>query len=92
MYASFRNLSQKIVNLKWAVLLITAIITVFFGYQASGLTINADILESLPDNDTNARLLKEIGSDFGGNSIGIIILETDDIYQTEVIQHNLPPP
>ncbi len=87
MPARFKNLSQQIVNLKWAVLLITAIITVFFGYQASGLTINADILESLPDNDNNARLLKEIGSDFGGNSIGIIILETDNIYETDVIQH-----
>ena len=87
MPARFKNLSQQIVKLKWAVLLITAIITVFFGYQASGLTINADILESLPDNDNNARLLKEIGSDFGGNSIGIIILETDNIYKTEAIQH-----
>ncbi len=87
MSARFRNLSQHIVNLKWAVLFITAIITVFFGYQASGLTINADILESLPDNDKDARLLKEIGTDFGGNSIGIIILETDNIYEPEVIQH-----
>ncbi|MCD4665576.1 MAG: MMPL family transporter, partial [Bacteroidales bacterium] len=42
---------------------------------------------SLPDNDPDAALLKRISEKFGGNSMGVIILETDDIYQTEVLEH-----
>ncbi len=83
----FGNFSKKLINLKWVVILATAVITVFFGYHASRLTINADILESLPDSDRNAQLLKEIGVDFGGNSIGIIILETGNVYDTGAIKH-----
>ena len=41
----------------------------------------------LPDNDPDAALLKRIAEKFGGNSMGVIILETDNIYQTEVLEH-----
>jgi len=61
--------------------------TVFLGSQISKLTIDADILSSLPDDDKNALLLKRIGEKFGGNRMGIVILETDNIYQTKVIEH-----
>ncbi len=62
-------------------------LTAFFGIQLSKLTIDADVLSSLPDDDKHAVLLKKIGQNFGGNRMGIVILETDNIYQTSVIEH-----
>jgi predicted RND superfamily exporter protein len=56
------------------------------GFQLKNLRINADILNSLPDNDPDAVLLKEIGEKFGSNNMGIIILETDNVYQTKVLE------
>ncbi|GGG58160.1 hypothetical protein GCM10010976_31250 [Bizionia arctica] len=50
------------------------------------LKIDADILSSLPDTDPNALLLKIISKNFGGNNIGVVILETDNIYQTKVLE------
>ena len=82
-----QTVPETIVKFKWPVLLITGMITVFFGLQLSKLSINADILKSLPDDDQHARLLKEIGVNFGGNNIGLLILETDNIYDTEVLTH-----
>jgi predicted RND superfamily exporter protein len=62
-------------------------LTIFLGKQLTNLRIDADILRSLPETDKNAKLLKKIGANFGGNNIGVIILETDNIYQTQVIEH-----
>jgi predicted RND superfamily exporter protein len=61
--------------------------TLFFGNEIRSLKIDADILRSLPDEDPDARLLKKIGENFGGNNTGVIILETDNIYQTSVLEH-----
>jgi predicted RND superfamily exporter protein len=81
------KISEKIVTFKWAIVLFVILGTLFLGSQISKLTIDADILSSLPDDDKNALLLKRIGEKFGGNRMGIVILETDNIYQTKVIEH-----
>jgi hypothetical protein len=62
------------------------LITIFFGYQITNLKINADIITSLPDDDPAAKLFKDIGTEFGGNDMGMIVLETNDIFDAEVIE------
>ena len=79
--------AESIVKFKWLIILAVAGLTVFFSYQANNLHINADIISSLPDDDPAARLYKEIGTQFGGNDMGMIVLETDDVFKAEVIQH-----
>jgi len=80
-------MSKTIISFRWLILLLVVLVTFFMGSQLSKLTIDADVLSSLPDDDENALLLKKIGEKFGGNRMGIVILETDNIYQTEVIGH-----
>ena len=84
---NINKISEKILLFKWFTLLFVLVCTVFLGIQIAKLTIDADVLSSLPDDDKNALLLKEIGEKFGGNRMGIVILETDNIYKTEVIEH-----
>ncbi len=79
--------AEGIVRFKWLIIIAVAGLTVFFSYQAKDLHINADIISSLPDDDPAARLYKEIGTQFGGNDMGMIVLETDDVFKAEVIQH-----
>jgi len=62
-------------------------LTVYLGYQIGNLKINSDVISSLPDDDPDAALFKQIGKEFGGNNIGMIILETHDIFQKDVIKH-----
>lgn len=81
------KISKTVISFRWLILLFVALVTFFMGLQLSKLTIDADVLSSLPDDDENALLLKKIGEKFGGNRMGIVILETDNIYQTEVIRH-----
>ena len=81
------NLSKRILAKKWLIISLVLMGTLFFGNEIRSLKIDADILRSLPDDDPDARLLKKIGKNFGGNNMGVIILETDDIYQTSVLEH-----
>ncbi|MBW6480684.1 MAG: hypothetical protein K0B37_14745, partial [Bacteroidales bacterium] len=79
--------AKGIVKLKWLIILVVLGLTVFFGYQTKFLTINSDILSSLPDDDPAASLYKEIGTQFGGNDMGMIVLETDNVFKPEVLTH-----
>ncbi|MGI9531502.1 efflux RND transporter permease subunit [Lutimonas sp.] len=81
------QISKTIIKLRWLIILTVVFLTAFFGIQVGKLTIDADVLSSLPDDDKHAVLLKKIGQNFGGNRMGIVILETDNIYQTSVIEH-----
>ncbi|MBE0638953.1 MAG: RND family transporter [Bacteroidales bacterium] len=82
-----KKFTEKILAFRWLIITIVLMATAVAGYQVTNLRIDADILRSLPDNDPDAALLKRIGDNFGGNNMGIIILETDDVYQTSVLEH-----
>jgi len=82
-----QKFAEKILVFKWPIIIIVFLGTVYFGYKLKNLSIDADILRSLPDDDPDAALLKKIGENFGGNNMGVIILETDNVYQTDVLEH-----
>ena len=81
-----QKIAKKIVALKWVTVVIVIVLTLFLGSQLKHLSVNADILQSLPDDDVHAELLKRIAKNFGGNNMGVVILETDNIYQTKVLE------
>jgi predicted RND superfamily exporter protein len=78
---------ETILKLKWVIIVLVLAITVFLGFQIPGIRINSDVISSLPDHDPDALLLKKIGAKFGGNKTGMIILECDNVFTTEVLQH-----
>lgn len=79
------KLAESIVKFKWAIICVVLSLTIFFGYQIGNLRINADIISSLPDADPVAKLYKNIGSEFGGNDMGLVVLETKDVFTAQVI-------
>lgn len=82
-----KTLTGKTLTYRWLIILFVIFSTIFAGYELKNLGIDADILRSLPDDDPDAALLKRIGKNFGGNSMGIVILETEDVYRTAVLEH-----
>ncbi len=72
---------------RWLIIVLVVAATVFLGFQLKYLDINADIISSLPDDDPDASLLKSIGERFGGNNMGVVILEADNIYNKGVLEH-----
>ncbi|MFY0627888.1 MAG: RND family transporter [Reichenbachiella sp.] len=79
--------AQFIIERAKLIIALIIISTALLGYQIRFIQVNSDVIDSLPDNDPNAVLLKQIGEKFGGNRIGIIILQAENIYTQESLQH-----
>ena len=79
--------AESVVKFRWLIIITTLVLTIVLGYQITNLKINSDLISSLPDDDPAASLYKKVGTQFGGNDMGMIVLETDDIFNTEVLQH-----
>lgn len=80
-----QNFVEKIIGFRWVIILMVVALTGFLGYQIKNVTIDADIIGSLPNHDPDALLLKEISEEFGGNNMGIVILEAETIFDTKVL-------
>jgi uncharacterized protein len=76
-----------ILQIKWLIILLVVAITVLLAFQIPHIRINSDVISSLPDNDPDALLLKKIGTKFGGNKTGMVVLETGNVFTTEVLEH-----
>lgn len=76
-----------VLKFRWMIILLVVAITAFLTLQIPRIKINSDVVSSLPDNDPDAALLKKIGAQFGGNRMGMIIVEADDIFTPEVLGH-----
>ena len=73
---------KTVLKIRWLIILLVLAITVFLAWQIPNIRINSDVISSLPDTDPDAVLLKKIGAQFGGNKMGMIILESDNIFHT----------
>ena len=81
------KLAKAIVKFRWFIIVAVIVLTGFLGYNIKNIKINSDVISSLPDDDPDAVLIKQVGENFGGNRIGMVILETDNIYTTQVLEH-----
>src|SRR4030043_2473887 len=76
-----------LLKIKWLIILLVVSATVFLSLQIPHIRINSDVISSLPENDKDAVLLKKIGAKFGGNKTGMVIIETDNIFTAEALDH-----
>ncbi len=81
------RVSKIIIRLRWVVIIIVTGLTILSGFYSKNIRINSDIISSLSDDDSVALMYKNIGKEFGGNDMGIIVLETSDVFTNEVLQH-----
>ncbi len=81
------KLAKFILRYRWVIIISVILFTTFTGYQITKMQINSDVISSLPDDDPDAALLKKIAIEFGSNKMGMVIMETDDIFRTETLEH-----
>ena len=81
-----RKLAELTVNYRWVIIILVILVTALLGSRIKDLKINSDIISSLPDDDPAASLYKDIGKKYGGNDMGMIVLETDDIFKTKILE------
>ena len=81
-----KKFAEFVIKHRKAVIFITVLITLILGYCLKDLTINADITSYLPKSDPVVKLFNYIGEEYGGNSLAMVALETDNIFNKETIE------
>jgi len=76
---------RAIVGWPKATLLIVAVATAFFAWQARGLRLDASVETLLNEGDAAKAYYAEIRSLFGSDEIGVVGVITDDVYKPEVL-------
>lgn len=77
--------TNYIVKYRWFVLAAILLLTIFFGFQLKFLKVDSNIVDSLPKNDSIVRTFKEVGKQFGGNEMGMVILKGDNVLKPETL-------
>ena len=80
-----KKLAAWIIRFRLPLLAAIVLLTVFFSYQLTKLRIDSDILNYLPQDDPVVVLFREVGEKFGGNSLAIVALETDDVFNSSTL-------
>lgn len=74
------ELSKIIIKYRWVVIGLITAATIFFGWRAAKIGLNADFSTYLNQSDPLVKQYNRIGEVFGSNSIGIALISSDDIF------------
>lgn len=80
------KLAEGIIKFRWLIIIVVLGLTLIFGYQLKNIKIDADVINSLPDDDPTAVLYTDIGNKYGGNIMGMVIIQADNIFDTKVLE------
>ena len=79
------KLSVLVVRYRWVIILSVLAISGFLGYELKFLEVESDIVKSLPPDDPEVKLFNEVGEEFGGNQIGMVLLSADNVLMPQGI-------
>ena len=75
-----RRFAETVLRFRVLVIVLTLLTTLILGYFLKNLSINSDIFSSLAQDDPRVVLLNEVGDKFGGSSLAMVALESDDAF------------
>lgn len=78
-------LSGFIIKRRKIVIIVTIGILFGFGYFASKLKINPNVVTYLPKNDPVVKVFNHISDEYAGNSLAIVMLETENVFSIEIL-------
>lgn len=79
-------LSRIIIKYRWVVIGLITAATIFFGWRASKIGLNADFSTYLNQNNPLVERYNRIGKVFGSNSIGVALISSEDTFSEESLQ------
>jgi len=82
-----RSFASFVLKQRIHIIIGTILLTLFFGYQLTNLEVNSDILSYLPKDDPAVVLFNKVGDEFGGNSLALVALESNNSFSRETLEH-----
>ncbi|MCK4667745.1 RND family transporter, partial [Candidatus Dependentiae bacterium] len=81
-----QKFSWVIIKLRVLIIIFVILITGLLIFSLKGLKINPDIISYLPKTDNDVKLFDYIGEEYKGNSLAMVAIESDDIFDLETIK------
>ena len=79
--------SNFVVKFRLLIIAVTVILTGFFAYQLQFLKVDSNIVDALPKSDSIVQVFKEVGNRFGSNEIGLVIIESENVFMPDALAH-----
>ena len=80
-----KKFAELVLKYRIAIITATILLTLFFGYGLSKISINSDMLSYLQPDDPVVKLFNRIGNDYGGNTLAMVAVESDDVFSYETL-------
>jgi len=81
-----QRFTDAVIRFRTPVVLMTLIVSVWLASALPRLEVDSDILSYLPDSDPAVRLFDAVGTQFAGNSLAIVAVETEDVFTAHTIR------
>jgi len=81
-----RLLSTFIIKNRLLIIGLVCVLSIIFAIGLRNIKVNADMASYLPESDPAVKLLDYIGEKYGGNSLGIVIVQTQDVFNLKTIK------
>jgi predicted RND superfamily exporter protein len=74
-----QRFAEQILKWRTVIIILTAILTILFGFGITKLTINSDFTSYLKPGDPAMQLFNRIGDEYGGNLIVMVAVQSEDM-------------
>jgi predicted RND superfamily exporter protein len=81
-----RKFANLVIKSRVVIIVSVLVLTGFFGYQLKNLKIDTDVLRYLPQDDPVVILFNEVGDKYGGTSLAMVALETDNVFNHKTLK------
>ena len=79
------GLSNFMIRYRWVVVIAVLLITAFFSFELRKIKVDSNIINSLPQDDSIVKSFKEVGEKYGGNEMGVIIIEAPNVLMPKAL-------
>jgi predicted RND superfamily exporter protein len=80
-----KRLADFVIRYRTAVVAVVGLLTLFLGWGAMKVGLNADFSTYLRQDDPLVQEYNYIGEQFGGNSIGVALVTSSDVFSRETL-------
>ena len=81
-----QRFAELVLKFRIPIILVTGLLTGFFGWQMRHLRVNSDLITYLKPDDPAVQLFNRIGEEYAGTAIAMIGLEAEDVFEYQVLQ------
>ncbi|HDM90504.1 MAG TPA: RND family transporter [candidate division WOR-3 bacterium] len=80
------KMGKLVLRYRFQLCVLTGILTVFFAFGLERAKVESDVVKWLEQDDPAVRLFDYIGKNYGGTSLALVAVETDDVFSPQTLR------